>query len=314
MIINKKQRLLILVSVSILIALILIFVYFNVFKKKETEGIIVAEAGGTKLTAEELYNLVEEAKKNTPEMYRETVTPDSVMEQWIEFQLLSQEGIKRGYSKDPDVKKKLDDYMKSLVVGKLWDEEIEKKITDVSDGELLKYYEKIKNRDYLLKYDVLRLRVITVKGEAEARRIREKAVSGEDFASLASKYSIYLDNRDKGGDMGYLKASDLPKEVADVVSNLKKGEISNPIKIAVGYSIYKIEDILKTGEYMPYDYIKKQLKDRYLADKKKEAATDFVETLKKENQPIKYLSRYTDYLNERYKEEKNKKEDTTKNK
>jgi len=309
MIIGKKQRLIILVSVVLAAVLVLVFVYFHFFKKKETNEIIVTEAGGTKLTAEELYNMIEEEKNNTPEMYRGTITPEFVMEQWIEFQLLAQEGIKRGYNKDPEIKKSIEEYMKSLVVGKLWKEEIDKKITDVSEEELKKYYEKVKNKDYLLKDDVMHLSVITVKGEGEAMQLRERVMKGEDFASLAKEYSIYLDNKEKGGDMGYMKPSNLPKKVTDVVSKMNKGEISLPIKIEVGYSIYKVEDRLKAGDFMPYDYIKKQLRDRYLKEQKKKAAADFVETLKNENQPIKYLSKYTDYLNVRYKEEEKKREE-----
>ncbi|MGQ9705460.1 MAG: peptidylprolyl isomerase [bacterium] len=314
MIINKKQILIISITIFILLILVSVFVYFNFIKRGETEGIIVAEVGSEKLTAEELYNMIEETKRNTPEMFRATITPESVMDQWIEFQILAKEGLRRGYDKDPDMKKKLEEYKKSLVVKKLWDEEIEKKITTATEEELLKYYEKVKKRDYLVKDELMHLRVITVKGEAEAERIREKAMSGEDFGELAKKYSIRLDNKESGGDMGYMKSSELPKKVSDIVFNLDKGDISLPIKIDIGYSIYKVEDKLKPGDFVPYDYVKKQLKDRYIIALKKKTAVDFAEMLKKENQPIKYLSRYTDYLNERYKEERKMKEETSNNK
>ncbi|HDM43518.1 MAG TPA: hypothetical protein ENG29_03930, partial [Firmicutes bacterium] len=119
------------------------------------------------------------------------------------------------------------------------------------------------------------------------------------------EYSIRMDNKEAGGDMGYRARSELPNEVSSVVFNLNEGEITDPIKLEVGFSIFQVVDRLGVGDYIPFDYVKEQLENRYLVEMKKKAASDFLERLKEENQPIKYLSRYNDYLNEKYKKSKN---------
>lgn len=291
-------------SCSILVILIG-SVFLSLSCSKKEEGIIVAEAGGEKLTAEELDRLIEESKERTPKVYRHMVTPESVMDEWIEFQLLAQEGLNRNYDDDPEVKKKVEEYLKRKVVAKLWEEEIEKKVTDASEEEVRKFYEEIKDRDYKLSKEKVRLRVIATKSILEAKNLKKRAMNGEDFAELAREYSIRMDNKEAGGDMGYRARSELPNEVSSVVFNLNEGEITDPIKLEVGFSIFQVVDRLGVGDYIPFDYVKEQLENRYLVEMKKKAASDFLERLKEENQPIKYLSRYNDYLNEKYKKSKN---------
>jgi peptidyl-prolyl cis-trans isomerase SurA len=57
--------------------------------------------------------------------------------------------------------------------------------------------------------------------------------AGDSFAELARQFSQDT-RRNKGGDWGWTKRSDMRKEFSDVLFALKKGEASEPIITARG--------------------------------------------------------------------------------
>ncbi len=68
------------------------------------------------------------------------------------------------------------------------------------------------------------------------RVLRERALNGESFAELASKYSEDEDTKTIGGDLGTLTADQLQPDFAGQIKEMKAGEISEPIRTVVGTS------------------------------------------------------------------------------
>ena len=68
------------------------------------------------------------------------------------------------------------------------------------------------------------------------RGIRERAIKGESFAELASKYSEDEDTKTIGGDLGTLTTDQLQPDFAGQIKNMKAGEISEPLRTVVGSS------------------------------------------------------------------------------
>jgi len=69
--------------------------------------------------------------------------------------------------------------------------------------------------------------------------------NGEDFAKLAREKSLDPTTKDKGGDLGiYLRrgSGQIPIDFEEKVFSLKKGGISEPIKLSDGYHIMKVTD------------------------------------------------------------------------
>lgn len=88
---------------------------------------------------------------------------------------------------------------------------------------------------------MVRISIILVKANDEAKEILKKAEEGEDFAGLARKYSKDS-SAGKGGDFGFRSKNALRKEFADAAFSMKTGEISNPIETGDGYFIIKVTD------------------------------------------------------------------------
>jgi len=68
------------------------------------------------------------------------------------------------------------------------------------------------------------------------RKIRERAIKGESFAELASKYSEDEDTKTIGGDLGTLTTDQLQPDFAGQIKDMKAGEISEPLRTVVGSS------------------------------------------------------------------------------
>ena len=61
-----------------------------------------------------------------------------------------------------------------------------------------------------------------------AERIIGRLADGEDFAKLARIHSKD-DQSDNGGEYGWLKRTELRKELADTAFSLRRGQYSNPL-------------------------------------------------------------------------------------
>jgi peptidyl-prolyl cis-trans isomerase SurA len=68
------------------------------------------------------------------------------------------------------------------------------------------------------------------------RVLRQRALKGESFAELASKYSEDEDTKTIGGDLGTLTTDQLQPDFAKQIKEMKAGEISEPLRTVVGSS------------------------------------------------------------------------------
>lgn len=85
--------------------------------------------------------------------------------------------------------------------------------------------------------------------KATADEVYRNLKDGADFAAMAVRYSGD-DKALEGGDLGWRKAGQLPTLFADVVIDMQKGDISEPIKSASGFHIIKILDMRGGSEHV----------------------------------------------------------------
>lgn len=123
----------------------------------------------------------------------------------------------------------------------------------VDEKEIQEYYDEnsgvfkeekeVKVRQILFKLPEGAKQEDDEKVQEKARSVLKKAKDGEDFAALAKKYSEDVPSKDKGGDLGYLKAGDTVAAVEEAAFKVKKGEVSDLVRSPFGYHILKVEDI-----------------------------------------------------------------------
>lgn len=74
---------------------------------------------------------------------------------------------------------------------------------------------------------------------AEATRIRELAMEGEDFAELARRFS-QDGSKDSGGDLGWFRRGDMVEAFEDAAFNLAVNEISQPVESPFGFHVIQV--------------------------------------------------------------------------
>jgi peptidyl-prolyl cis-trans isomerase SurA len=77
---------------------------------------------------------------------------------------------------------------------------------------------------------------------SRAQGVYERAKNSEDFAQLAITYSD-SGTALEGGALGWRKASQLPSFVADIVPDMKAGDVTEPIRTPSGLHIFKVLEV-----------------------------------------------------------------------
>lgn len=73
-----------------------------------------------------------------------------------------------------------------------------------------------------------------------AQQIHQRLLAGDDFATLARKYSDDKSTARQGGDVGWVPIKRLPPDTQQHIANLHKGEISPIFQTQGGYEIIKL--------------------------------------------------------------------------
>lgn len=115
--------------------------------------------------------------------------------------------------------------------------------------------------------------VVEQKRELAQRIIKEAQDPKADFASLARAYSEDASSASRGGDMGMVPLTELPREVADAVRGKKAGEVVGPVIMQDGIRVVKIEE-MKEGKLRPFEDVSSELMARLKAQRARIIAKD----------------------------------------
>ncbi len=115
---------------------------------------------------------------------------------------------------------------------------------------------------------------------AEANKLYDRLVAGENFASLAKEYSKDPGSAVKGGDLGYFGKGMMVKEFEDACFNGKVGEVQKPVKTNYGYHIIKVTD-RSNKKYIVEKIVNQVSQSATSRDRNFNAANDFAFLAKK---------------------------------
>jgi len=167
----------------------------------------------------------------------------------IERHLLAQRAVKDGVAETDEYKKRLALYQAKALRDAFFFERIKPMVTE---EEIKATYDQEAAR--VQQTERVRARHILVGTEKEAKDIAARIEKGENFEELAKQYSLD-GSKEYGGDLGYFTAPEMVPEFSKAAFELKKGEVSKPVKTDFGWHIIKLED-RKVGGAQPYDQVK----------------------------------------------------------
>lgn len=160
-------------------------------------------------------------------------------------------------------------HLRDMIAAKRYLDELRLEAMEVTDEELEKYYRDNERRLTLPEQVHVRHILLSWKplGQPDDRKalyeqmeaIREKAVSGEDFAELAKEYSDDS-TRMHGGDVGFFHRGQMVPAFENAAFALQPGEISGIVETPFGLHIIKLEE-RKEARLLPLDEIRDQLRE-----------------------------------------------------
>jgi parvulin-like peptidyl-prolyl isomerase len=199
---------------------------------------------------------------------------------FIEYKVLANEGYKLGLEKTPEVQKQFNmwkqNYFYQLVMTEFADSSI------VTDDEVKAYYNQLNKGK--LKVKEVNVVEVLVRDPETAERVLNELEVGKDIKELAVSYSIRNDALVSQGESGF-KSITYFKEIGTALNQMKVGEIYGPMKVAEGYSIFKLIDTREDSSFVTasFDQINKELVNELRHLKMKQSINQFIAKLAKQN-------------------------------
>jgi len=176
---------------------------------------------------------------------------------------------------------------KNMLVARFFEKEVVEK-SAVTDEMLRGYYEANK-KDYM-RDETVKIRHILIKVDPSLNReereeqkkragdILAKAKAGEDFAGLASQYSMD-EWKFRGGDLGAVHRGRLEPELEDAVFRLEVGQISGLIETRFGYHIVQVYEKIPPTQ-LSFDEVSGKMRKQFMEKRRRMAEETLLKRLK----------------------------------
>ncbi|MDP1734153.1 MAG: peptidylprolyl isomerase [Sulfuritalea sp.] len=162
----------------------------------------------------------------------------AVTEELVRREVLTQESIKKGFDKKPEVQGQVELARQGVLIGAYLNDYV--KTHPVTEEQVKKEYAEISaklgNKEYKARH-------ILVEKEDEAKAIIAKLAKGEKIEDLA-KDSKDPGSKDRGGDLGWANPASFVPPFSAAMTKLEKGKFTEtPVKSDFGWHIIQLEDI-----------------------------------------------------------------------
>lgn len=137
----------------------------------------------------------------------------------------------------------------------------------------------------------------TLAAYNKIKNIRDKAIAGEDFVSLAKEYSEEPGAKERGGDLGYFTVFSMVYPFETMAYNTPVGEISDIVRTSFGYHIIKVNDRRNREQQLVVSHI-------MITDKKNDDTFDAEKRIKEISQMVRQGSDFAD-LAKQFSDDKN---------
>jgi peptidyl-prolyl cis-trans isomerase C len=243
--------------------------------EKKEQDVVLAVVEGDRITE----SMFRKEAENLPPYIRPIVETQAGRMQFLESlitrDLLMREALRRGVDRRPDVRGRLEQARRSILLEALL-REVAEKAPALSDEALRKYYEE--NKANLERGERVRVRHILFKEEGKAEETAQKAKSGEPFEQLMRAAEAV------GGtmaDLGWIERGSFDKDFENAAFEAPENSISGPVKTLYGYHVIQVREKRPAG-LPPFEEVKGKIAAELREGAQREAFEDLVNGLKKQ--------------------------------
>ena len=226
---------------------------------------------GIKLTEAEFGSMVEESGISLSELNDQE--RENLLKTWAADELLYREALQKGIPEEKkrreEIRKRVEDFRKRLIVAEAINELITKKV-DVTDDEIRRYYENMKEELFTAEVPMVWLNVFHFRDKEEA----------------SEKYSGLKDGEGLNGaiDLGYIKNSDLDENVRDEIISTREGRGVKPVKYIDGsgdvfYYVFIVRDKIWKHDIMRLEGVDEIIRIRIKNIKAREQRKELIDEL-----------------------------------
>ena len=221
---------------SLLLACVLTLGAAPAFAQKKDKADTFATVNGKavpKLRADALMTgQLAQGQADSPELRQ------AVSEELIRREVLTQEALKKGFDKKPEVQGQLELSRQGVLINAYLGDWV--RSHPVTDEQIKKEYEEIKakvgNKEYKARH-------VLVETEDEAKGLIEKLKKGEKIEDLA-KASKDPGSKERGGDLGWANPAAFVAPFSAAMVKLEKGKFTEtPVKSDFGWHVILLEDM-----------------------------------------------------------------------
>lgn len=176
-------------------------------------------------------DLVKDESQKDPEKYLELFTG---------YKLKISKAYKLGLQENTKYINELKSYRNQLAKNYLTDSEVTQELIEEGYDRLIK---EIHASHILILCEENASPEDTLKAYKKIKEIRQRAVGGEDFGTLAQTLSEDPSAKDNKGDLGYFSAFRMVYPFETAAYKTPAGQVSNPVRTRFGYHLIKVHDV-----------------------------------------------------------------------
>lgn len=208
------------------------------FQKNTNKNLTLITIDGTTVPTDEFLYVYSKNNFNSDSAFNQKDVKE-YLDLYINFKLKVKEAEEKGIHETEEFKEELEGYRKQLAKPYLTE-------SDVTADLIREAYERLKTEinaaHILLNVSANASPEDTLRIYNKIVEIRERALGGEDFSTLAREFSQDPSAKDNGGNLGYFTALQMVYPFEDAAYETDEGSISAPVKTRFGYHIIKVLD------------------------------------------------------------------------
>ena len=273
-----------------------------------TDGMVLAEFDWNGehhiVTLEEMEQEISELPEYKQDDYEGKEGKEEYLTLMAESRMLLFVAKDRKLDEDPEILKKVDEYLHQLMVEKITEMEVDDKVK-WTEAELKQYYEEHKE-DYIDSEQV-KVTCLTVDDEERAQELMNEIKDGKDIAELAKELSEKRENVGPGGgnngDTGFFSrnsysvAKDFVEmafamEIGEMTEEVLEQDVDSPDGATTYYMIFRKEDHKqeRQKEFTEED-VRKDVEREVERAKREQLMNEWLDSLKEKAKIQLYLDK-----------------------